>query len=61
MLQARDLKSPLGRLAQRLFTNRPEAQVTNACKTPLFLLVLLKKRLTKTVNHFEIYPKTGKG
>ena len=34
---------PLGRLAQRLSTNCPEAQVANACKTPLFLLVLLEK------------------
>ena len=47
----------LGCLAQRLSTNRLEAQVTNACKTPLFLLVLLEIGLTKTVNHFEICHK----
>ena len=34
--------APLGRLAQRLSTNLPEAQVTNAYKTSLFLLVLLE-------------------
>ena len=38
----RALECALGHLAQRLSTNRPEAQATNACKTPLLLLVLLE-------------------
>ena len=45
-LESRRLWQVLGRFAQRLSTNRPEAQATNVCRTPSFLLVLLEIDLT---------------
>ena len=46
----------IGRLAQRLSTNCPEAQATNVSRTPSFLLVLLEIGLTWAVNQSEICP-----